>query len=163
VAPDPWSDELVIEPAGERADWDEQGASSFDLRECLLFAALRFWPLITSGLVLGCLFGLAYGFSLANEYTSHGKIHLKLSRVEQRTLDSLLPDGQTGGANTTGMNDELELLRNPEVSERVVRMLGAQEVLRPQDPAALDTSATPAALRWLHRAQSWWFARNAPR
>lgn len=115
---------------------------------------------ILAGLCLGTVAGLGAGALRPNQYVSEGKIEVRLGVRESRAPESTLGSERDVPAPTPGIGDELALLYNPEVYERIARAIGPERLLAPYDPAATDGPGTPEPLRLFHRLQSWWARRG---
>jgi uncharacterized protein involved in exopolysaccharide biosynthesis len=124
---------------------------------------LRSRRLLIAGAVAGLILGGVVAALRPNEYTSAGKILVRVGEREQATLDSAFEDRRPGPrAGYDDLQNEIQLMSNPLLFERLVDRLGADTVLRPYDPAAADGPDTGLHVRWLHRFQSWWGRRSAP-
>jgi uncharacterized protein involved in exopolysaccharide biosynthesis len=131
-----------------------------DLRGILLgIARSSVWVALLT--LLGVLAGLGYSLTQPNEYISEGKIQVRLGMRERSTPDSSLGT-EEGAGPTPGIFDEIELLNNPLLYERIALDVGPAVLLTPYDPAAADGPNTDKVRRWLHRLQSWWLARGTP-
>jgi uncharacterized protein involved in exopolysaccharide biosynthesis len=118
------------------------------------------WVIVLT--LLGGLVGLGSALMRPNTYVSVGKIEVRLGIRERRTPESSLnPQGDTP-VRLPGIGDELELLYNPELYQRVARQIGPERLLASYDPKAGDGPHTARPMRWMHAVQSWWFARNSP-
>lgn len=138
------------------------GGGGFDLCEVLLYGVARQrLAIVTLGL-MGLGVGIGYSLTLPNLYSAIGKIQVRLGEREQQGNEDAVDDDFDENGTRIGIADELELLDNPEVHRRVATQLGAERVLAPYDARMHDSSATPFWKRWLHGAQSWWFARSSP-
>lgn len=142
-------------------DENEDNESGLASVQAFLLPALRMRRMIA----LITLLGLAIGFALSaiqpNVYESNAKLFVRFGAREEATVESaLVASGRSSFANLNeAMNNELHILTTPGVYGEVVRRVGADEILQPYDPAAIDDATTPTHIRWLHQAQSWWFAR----
>lgn len=141
------------------ADSDVYG-ESLDVR-ALARGLARSGRWILACVVFGVLAGLGAGLVRPNEYVSEGKIEVRLGLRESRTPESSLsPSGDTP-VPVPGIGDEIALLYNPAVYERVARQIGPARLLAPYDPGATDGPDTPLPTRWLHELQARWFRRQA--
>ncbi|NOT30570.1 MAG: hypothetical protein HOP15_09010 [Planctomycetes bacterium] len=147
--PDPHTMRAELDPAGD----------NLDLRS-LLQGLARSSRWIVALVLLGSLVGLGYGLVRPNQYVSEGKIEVRLGIRERRTPESSLDPTNDAPAPVPGIGDEIELLYNPEVYERIARQIGLERLLAPYDPSASDAGTT-LPTRWLHVLQSWWFRRQA--
>lgn len=130
-----------------------------DVRALVLgLARSRGW--IAGCALLGTCAALGYGVVRPNEYVSEGKIEVRLGLRESRTPESSLSSGSEKPAPTPGIGDEIALLYNPAVYERIARQIGPERLLAPYDPRASDGPDTALPKRWLHALQAWWFRRD---
>lgn len=149
--PDPRPTRFEPDPAGD----------NLDLRS-LLQGLARSGRWIVALVLLGSLVGLGYGLVRPNDYVSEGKIEVRLGIRERRTPESSLDPTSEAPAPMPGIGDEIELLYNPELYERIARQIGPERLLAPYDPAANDGPETSLPMRGFHTLQSWWFRRQAP-
>jgi len=142
-----------------RGELDPYG-DQLDVR-ALLQGLARSWRWVGALVLVGACIGIGLGLARPNEYVSVGKIEVRLGPRERRTLESSLdPAGDALPAPLPGIGDEIELLDNPLVYERVAAAIGPERLLAPYDPAASDGQDTSFAVRALHAAQSAWFRRG---
>lgn len=135
------------------------GGELRNIGDVLLHAIARFPMTIVLCIAAGALTALAYGLALPNQYVSVGLLLLRLGAREQQTPESLITDdaGPRGVGVATG--DELMILRNPELHERVASEIGVQRILEPYDPTVDDGPTTPWHTRALHGTQRWLAAK----
>jgi uncharacterized protein involved in exopolysaccharide biosynthesis len=133
---------------------------TLDLRALLQgLARSRAW--IAALVLLGLVLGTGAGLVRPNQYASEGKIEVRLGARERRTLESSLdPASDALPAPLPGIGDEIELLDNPVVYERVAAAIGPERLLAPHDPAASDGPDTSSLLRAVHALQTVWFRRG---
>ncbi|HZM01361.1 MAG TPA: hypothetical protein VFD43_14030 [Planctomycetota bacterium] len=129
-----------------------------DLRALLLGALSRSlgWFAVLTG--LGALTGLAIGAAQPNEYASKAKLLLRVGAREQVSSESMVGPEGTPRISAPTMDDELQMLADVAIFERVVGILGPEPILRPADPARHDGPGTPVHVRLLHGVQRWLFA-----
>lgn len=149
--PDPHPLRAELDPAGD----------NLDLRS-LVHGLARSGRWIVALVLLGSMVGLGYGLVRPNQYVSEGKIEVRLGIRERHTPESSLDPTNDAPAPVPGIGDEIELLYNPEVYERIARQIGPERLLAPYDPAASEGPDTLLPVRWLHALQSGWFRRQAP-
>lgn len=154
------SSTLEDELGGEPARHEEPGG--VDLVEVLTLGLVRFRWWILGCAVVGTLGGVSFSLSQPNQYTSTGKVLLRLGAREQLTPESAIEEDFNVRGSSTGITDEIELLGNPEVHRRVVDLVGAEEILHPYDPTLADGPSTPAWRRAMHAVQAWWFRQGSP-
>jgi len=142
-----------------RAELDPSG-DNLDLRS-LLQGLARSGRWIAALVLLGSLVGLGYGLARPNQYVSEGKIEVRLGIRERHTPESSLDPTIDAPALVPGIGDEIVLLYNPVVYERIARQIGPERLLAPYDPAASEGSDRPFPTRWFHALQSWWFRWQA--
>lgn len=144
------------ESEGRYFEEDEPPKSAaFNPAELLVHAVGRF-PLTVVGLtLLGIVVALVYSLSLPNTYKSVGMLFVKLGVREQQTVEAAVdPEFDVSRSGIT-IEDQLMMLQNPALRERVVRLVGPQRILRPYDARANDTDKTPSYIRALHEVQAW--------
>jgi uncharacterized protein involved in exopolysaccharide biosynthesis len=135
------------------------GAELRNFGEVLLHAVARFPMTIILCTATGSTLALAFGLAQPNQYVSVGLLLLRLGAREQQTPESTIIEGAVARGPSVATGDELLILRNPELHERVTDEIGAQTILEPYDPASEDGPNTPWHTRWLHDLQ----ARLVPR
>ncbi|MFO0982791.1 MAG: Wzz/FepE/Etk N-terminal domain-containing protein [Planctomycetota bacterium] len=109
-------------------------------------------------LLVGVVGGVFAALIKPNVYVSTGKILVQVGEREASTPDNALENNGGGGGAFT-LQTEISILSSQEILEKVAKALGPAELLKPYDPASLDTPHTPAPTRSMHRFQSWWFKR----
>jgi uncharacterized protein involved in exopolysaccharide biosynthesis len=139
-----------------------QGRPEPDLRLSIARAVKRSWPWICALAVLGASAGLLVGVAQPNTFVSKAKLLLRVGAREQVTSESLVElDGERRAALPT-MVDELQMLSDVAIFERVAHTIGPREILQPADPARDDGPPTSAPIRLLHRLQSICLSSIAP-
>lgn len=125
-----------------------------DLRVLVLRGVRRSkrWIVVLS--ILGASVGLVAGLLQPNQYESHAKLLLRVGAREAMSAESLagIDDHHNGTRPTVG--DELQMLSDVAVFERVVRKIGVRAILAPADPRGEDGPTTSAPVRWLHAVQA---------
>lgn len=120
----------------------------------------RYW------VVLATILGAGVGFVLSaiqpNTYDSMGKLLVRSGTREEGTTESRVVDSGRSGIQSSRetVSNELHLLANPAVFEKVARDLGPARILAPYDPGRMDEEDSSLLVRGLHRFQSWWFTRQ---
>lgn len=140
----------------------ERERPALDLRLLLVRGVRRSWPWVCGFVVLGGLSASVYGLVQPNAFVSHAKLLLRVGAREQMTSESLVgADGDRRAASPT-MIDELQMLADTAIFERVASAIGAREILEPADPARDDGPLTSAPVRLLHRVQALSVKWTAP-
>jgi len=133
---------------------EEEESSPLDLKVLVLYGLFRskWWIGLMAG--LGMIGGLMSGASKPNEYESEARLRYVPGERDRLTDDDLA--GLQGGDRRNaapGITDELMLLENPLIYQRVARDLGASAILRVPDPTRYDSPSTPLHTRLLHQLQ----------
>jgi uncharacterized protein involved in exopolysaccharide biosynthesis len=105
-------------------------------------------------IALGATAGLAAGILAPNTFASHAKLYLRAGAREQVTAESMVGLDENAFVPPPTMADELQMLSDAAIYERVALAIGPRELLRPADPAELDDESQSAPARWLHALQS---------
>jgi uncharacterized protein involved in exopolysaccharide biosynthesis len=139
---------------GFESDPEPEGKDRVDLRFLFVHGVKRSRGWIVLLALLGVAAGIALGLARPDTFASNSKLLLRMGAREQITSESLVGlESERRGALPT-MVDELQMLSDTAIFERVARKLGPQEILRPADPGQDDTELTGTATRWWHRVQS---------
>lgn len=133
----------------------DQEAPGPDLRALLVRGLSRSLRWVIGLTAIGALAGLWFGVMQPNLYASNTKLLLRVGPREQITSETMIGAGSADEQRISGpsMFDEIQMLSDIAILERVARTIGPQEVLRPEDPARDDTAETPALVRLLHAYQ----------
>jgi len=115
---------------------------------------------MAAGLCLGGFLSLLQ----PNEFSSIGKF---LVRAGER--EAITPEGRVigdGGASISintreAVANQIHLVNDPSVFQRVVADVGAPAILAPYDPSVFDDDHTSAPMHWMHQFQRYWFGRGA--
>src|SRR5688572_27496842 len=108
-----------------------------NLRVLLVRGVVRSFPWVCLIVLLGAGVGLGIGLMTPNQYASEAKLLLRAGAREQITSESLFgPEGQRVPPPT--MVDELQMLADAGLYERVAREIGPREILAPADPRRDD-------------------------
>lgn len=136
-------------------DYEEQSeGGGLDLKVLILYGALRSrgWLFLTT--ILGAAAGLFLAASQPNVYTSEARLQYTPGIAETRSVDDAM--GIDDGIRTVpGIEDEIMLLTDPRVYERVAMDLTPSWVLRTTDPTAEDGPNTPLYARLMHGLQAF--------
>lgn len=140
------------------ADWGPEGetAPHFDLKVLVLYGILRSKYWVGAVALLGMIGGLIFGASKPNEYKSEGLLHYLAGVQESLTEEELLgitPDNQRMYA--PGITDELITLDDPALFQDLAAKLGAEKLLRIDDPREADGEGTSLPVRIMHRLQAY--------
>jgi len=133
---------------------DESEGGGLDLKVLILYGALRSrgWLLLTT--ILGASTGLFLAASQPNVYTSEARLQYTPGIAETRSADDAI--GIDDGIRTVpGIEDEIMLLTDPRVFERVAQDLTPSWVLRIPDPTAEDGPSTLLHARLMHGLQAF--------
>lgn len=142
---------------------DEEESSSLDLKVLVLYGLFRSKVWVVALTVVGLSVGLLIGAAAPNEYQSEARLRYVPGERDRLTDDELAgleaPD-RRGAA--PGLTDEIMLLQNPLIYQRVASELGAVDVLEPPDPEQYDTPETSRPVRMLHELQKALIAWRSP-
>jgi uncharacterized protein involved in exopolysaccharide biosynthesis len=143
------------------ADEQDRQGSGPDLRLLFTRGLARSLPWVLLLTLLGAAAGLGAGLLQPNRYSSTAKLSLRMGAREQLTSESLVEFEGRQGAPAPTMVDELQMLSDVAIFERVARSLGPHVVLQSADPGRDDGPLTPLPIRLLHRLQGYAFRRVA--
>jgi len=138
---------------------EEGGGKPLDLKVLVLYGLARSRLIVTFCVLLGTSVGLFFAASQPNTYKSTGRLRLTEGVRERMTAEYLagLEDSQRSPA----MEDEILLLSDQTIYERVAKRLGPQMVLQPADPERYDDDSTPGPIRLMHQLQSALYAQSS--
>lgn len=137
--------------AAEEPEPNESGA---DLRVLLARGVVRSFPWVIALILLGASAGIVVGLLQPNRYVSNAKLALRVGAREQLTAESLVAPDERQRATPPTMADELQMLSDVGLFERVARDLGPRVVARTADPARDDGPRTSAPVRLAHLLQA---------
>jgi uncharacterized protein involved in exopolysaccharide biosynthesis len=130
-----------------------------DLQHLVVGGISRSWRWVLAITALGAAVGLAIGVAQPNQYGSEAKLLLRVGARERASSESMIgPGGEESPASVPTMYDEIQMLSDVAVYEKVARALGPQKVLQPTDPSAGDGPETPFYVRAMHTLQGGYFA-----
>lgn len=134
---------------------DEEPPNPFDLKVLVLYAAARFRVQIAIFAVTGAVLGLLAGAAQPNIYTTNPKLRFQAS-VRQLLSDEAAFGVDSGDLrrSSTAVEEELELLNDPVIYERVVDQFGAREILKVEDPRAGDGGGASMPVKLMHALQA---------
>lgn len=133
---------------------EEEGSSPFDLKVLVLYGLFRskLWVVLLTS--LGLAGGLIVGASAPNEYQSEARLRYVPGERDKLTDDDAAGiDGVDRRGAAPGITDEIMLLENPLIYQRVARELGASRILELPDPTDGDGPGTPLHVRLMHQLQ----------
>lgn len=133
---------------------DEGGERGGGPLQVLAAGVRRSWLLISALVLLGAASGIALGVLRPNVYTSNAKLLLRVGAREQITSESLIGLERDPRAAPPSMLDELQMLQDAAIYERVVRELGPRVLLQPADPRRDDPADASLLLRAWHSLQA---------
>ncbi|TAJ13019.1 MAG: hypothetical protein EPO68_13395 [Planctomycetota bacterium] len=146
-----------IEPV--RDDGGERGRGPLQV---LVAGLRRSWLLVGGLVLLGAAVGVAFGLLRPNVYASNAKLLLRVGAREQMTSESLIGLERDVRAAPPSMLDELQMLSDAAILERVARELGPRALLQPADPRRADPPDASALLRAWHGLQALALRAFAP-
>ena len=130
----------------------------------LLHGIWRFRVLVVLSVGVGTAGGVFRGVVIPNQYQSVGKLFVKPGIRDTASLET----GFAGGSTTArisgsreAVQNEMQVLNSSALFDKIVKHVGADNVLAPYDPAALNTDGAPWYTSWFHAFQSWWFSSAA--
>ncbi len=115
------------------------------------------WVLLL--ILIGAAVGLGLGLMQPNSYVSTGKLILRMGAREKLSSESLIDFDQRQDTPTPTMADELQLLADVAIFERVALAIGPRVVLQPADPTRDDGPSTFAPVHLMHALQAYIFRR----
>ncbi len=135
---------------------EDEPKNPFDLKVLVLYAAARFRRQIVGLAILGGFLGLIAGAAQPNVYSVTGKLIFRASARQAITDENVFGVELTEfrGGMSAAIEEELELLKDPIIYERVVEQIGAEEILRVADPQSGDNEYTSTPARFMHRLQA---------
>jgi uncharacterized protein involved in exopolysaccharide biosynthesis len=133
----------------------ERDSGQADLGQMLRRVLLPAWPWMLACVLLGALGGIIIGLLQPNSFASNAKLFLRIGAREQLTSESLFESDERQRAPPPTMADELQLLSDAAIFERVAREIGPRELLAAADPARDDGPTTPGPVRLLHELQGY--------
>ncbi len=143
----------------EFAESGEQdgGATGPDLRLLLMRGVRRSLVWVIVLIVLGAALGFGIGLLQPNQYVSSAKLLLRMGAREQLTSESLVEFDGRQRAPLPTMADELQMLADVAIFERMARELGPRVVLDIADPTRDDGPLVLLPVRLVHRLQAYVF------
>jgi uncharacterized protein involved in exopolysaccharide biosynthesis len=151
----------------KRPGWHREGnppAPDYgpDLRELFLRGVARSPGWVIGAAVAGCLAGFVYGLVTPDTFVSEAGLLLRVGAREQITAESLVGMEQRPQVMSPTMLDEMQMLSDISIYERVVAEVGPQRILVPADPTRDDGPLTSWPVRKLHELQRFGFRWTRP-
>lgn len=136
---------------------DEQDGTGPDLPILFIRGVLRFLPWMLVLILMGAAGGIAIGLLQPNRYVSNAKLSLRMGAREQLTSESLVDFDERQHAPPPTMQDEMQMLSDAAIFERVASDLGPSVVSQVADPKRDEGRLTFVPVRLLHLLQSFIF------
>lgn len=136
---------------------EDEPRNPFDLKVLVLYALARFRNQIIALGVLGAILGLIFAASQPNSYAVLTRLRLKPSvrqLMSEEAVYGVNPDEPFRVRSSYALNEELELLRDPQIFDRVVDEIGPEYILTVADPRAGDGPGTSFPVRYMHALQA---------
>jgi uncharacterized protein involved in exopolysaccharide biosynthesis len=127
----------------------------FDLWELLVLGIARSRKLIAFAAVVGVGVAFVVALMTPNTYVSESKLFLRIGRREQISSETMSGMMEPVGDSGPTIRDELHMLDDRAIYEKVAAEIGPSEVLRPADPSRYDNEDTGTAVRVMHSVQSF--------
>lgn len=125
-----------------------------DLGSLFVRGVRRSWVWVGVLAATGAAAGLVVGLLQPNVYASSAKLFLRAGAREQVTSESLAGVEGDRRASLPTLVDELQMLSDGAIFERVAQKIGPRSILEPADPSRDDGPETSALVRLLHRVQA---------
>lgn len=125
-----------------------------DLVHQIVRGVSRHYPAVFLLVLLGAVAGILAGWVQPSRFVSNAKLLLRFGAREQITSESLVDFEERQRASPPTLVDELQMLSDVAIFERVAMELGPEKILRPGDPALDDGTTASAPLPLLHRIQA---------
>ncbi|MEL6428362.1 MAG: hypothetical protein AAFU73_07560 [Planctomycetota bacterium] len=137
---------------------EDEPRNPFDLKVLVLYALARFKTQIVALGILGALLGLIAGAAQPNSYAVMSRLRLNESvRLGMRS-DEAVYGAESGEPVRYRMSsailEELELLKDPVILDRVVEVFGPRYILTVADPRAGDGAGTSMPVKFMHGLQA---------
>lgn len=147
-------------PVNSRATAGEP--TFLDLGELLVHGSYRHRLVVFGLLLAGTLGATLHGMSLPPQFTSTGKVLVRFGAREKQAPEAAVPGATSSGADATGIADELQVLSNPALHERVALELGVERILAPRERELEDLPLPLAALQSLRGRWTNWVSAQGP-
>jgi uncharacterized protein involved in exopolysaccharide biosynthesis len=139
----------------------EAEAAGPDLRDLFVRGLSRSLPWVVAFTVIGMLAGLWVGVTQPNLFVSNTKLLLRVGARELVSSESMIGPEDESRVSGPTMFDEIQMLSDVAIFQKVALTVGPQEILRAADPSRDDDDETPAHTRLLHSFQSSMFGSLA--
>ncbi|MHC5210626.1 MAG: GumC domain-containing protein [Planctomycetota bacterium] len=133
-----------------------------DLRGLFLKGISRSRGWVITASVAGALLGLATGLLKPNTYESEAGLLLRMGARERITAESLVGMDERPSGTSPTMLDEIQMLSDVTIYERVAQSVGPQLILQPADPTRDDNELTSWPVKRLHELQRFVFGWAHP-
>jgi len=148
---------------GRDPDEDEpEEALGTDLVAALARGVRRYRRAVVTIALGGAALGFLWGVSRPDEYSSEARLLLRIGARERVTSESLVGGERDQPVTPPTVNDEIQMLKDVAIFERVARQVGPRLVLEPADPALDDGPLTSWPTRALHGVQSLVLSWSSP-
>ena len=128
-----------------------------DMRTLLLGGLSRSLGWVLFFTALGALAGAVVGLLQPNLYESKAKLLLRVGARELLTSESMLGEVEDPRVSAPTIADEIQMLSDVGLYEKVAQQLGPESILRPADPRRDDGPDTPFYTSFLHTVQARMF------
>ena len=128
-----------------------------DLRALLGRGLSRSLGWVVGLTVVGAVAGLWVGITQPNLYVSTTKLLLRVGARELVSSESMIGSDEEPRLTGPTMADEMQMLSDSAIFERVARNIGPQEILGPADPSRDDSDSTPLLVSLMHGFQKGLF------
>ena len=125
-----------------------------DMRTLLLGGLSRSFGWVLFFAALGALAGVLVGLVQPNLYESNSKLLLRVGARELLTSESMLGAVEDPRLSAPTVADEIQMLSDVALYEKVARDLGPETILKPADPGREDGPGTPFYTRAMHTLQA---------
>lgn len=135
---------------------EDEPRNPFDLKVLVLYGLVRFRKQIIALAVLGAILGLIAGAAQPNSYSVSAKFRYEMS-ARQALTDEMaygVEMGEYRGAMSAAIAEEIQLLRDPVIYERVVDVFGPTKILTVADPRDGDGAGTSPIVKFMHSLQA---------
>lgn len=133
-----------------------------DLRVLLVRGVKQSFGWVCLFVAVGAAVGLVVGLIQPNTYVSNTKLLLRVGVRELISSESLVNVERQPQESRPTMVDELQMLADVAVFERIARKIGPREILEPADPRRDDGPLTSWPVRMLHGLQARSVGSTAP-
>lgn len=148
--PRPLADDLSLDRP------DDDARAPFDLKVLVLYGVVRSRKWIVALAGIGAALGIFVGAAQPNVYATNSKLRFVPSARQALTEEAAfgMEIREFRGRMSSAIEEELLLLKDPVIYERVVDQIGAAEILRVADPRSGDGPDTSLPSRMMHSLQA---------